>query len=135
MIQPIEIWSAGLGGNTLSKLTEVMDIPELFPFPPGNMIYWKWDGQQVILLPATIDQHLWMSYWRSLPLPSGPTSSISAIEGELYLAPRTAAIAAASVGEETTSAAAAANADSNIAAVILSNRGRSPQMAGVSVKP
>jgi hypothetical protein len=132
---PIEIWSAGLGGNSLSKLTEVMDIPELFPFPPGNMIYWKWDGVQVIFLPANIDQHIWMSYWRSLPVPQSGSDSIIALRGEIFLSPRTAAIAMATVGEEVSSATAAGNAETTMSQVILANRGRAPQMDGASIRP
>jgi hypothetical protein len=76
-----------------------------------------------------------MFYWRTLPIPTNPVNFIEIIDGEMWLAPRTAAIAAASVGEENTSGIAASNADAFLERVILANRGRAAQTMGTSIRP
>jgi hypothetical protein len=63
------------------------------------------------------------------------TAPIGFINGELYLAPRTAALAAGSVGQAAEMQALAQLADASITEVILSNRGRAPQTPGSSIKP
>jgi hypothetical protein len=76
-----------------------------------------------------------MRYWRALPLPAVNTDPIGFINGELYLAPQTAAIAAGSVGQAAEMQTLTALADASLNEVILSNRGRAPQIAGQSIKP
>jgi hypothetical protein len=84
---------------------------------------------------ATTQREILVFYWRSLPLVSEAVDVLLPIDCEIWLAPRTAAIAMGTVGEEQTSSVAAQTAASTFEQVILANRGRAPQNAGVSVRP
>jgi hypothetical protein len=114
-------------------MTEADPIPLIAPQTALN--YWHWDGENILFTGATSVREVLVFYWRSLPLPQSGTDTLQIIDGEMWLAPRTAAIAAASVGEETTAGAAATNAQSTFEQVILANRGRAPQGAGASIRP
>jgi hypothetical protein len=130
---PIQLWEAASGG-TFTPMTEADPLP--LNTPVGPMLnWWHWDGGEITLLGATTNRVVQLLYWRDLTVPVSSGSSVGIIDGDMWLAPRTAAIAAASVGEENTSAMAAANAAEYLEKVILSNRGRSPQDAGISIRP
>jgi hypothetical protein len=132
IVSPIQLVEAAPGAvGTL--MTEADPIPLIAPGPVLN--YWHWDGTNILFTGATTTREVLAFYWRSLPLPQSGTDTLQIIDGEMWLAPRTAAIAAAAVGEETTSATAAANAQATMEQVILANRGRSPQAQGISVRP
>jgi hypothetical protein len=132
MLAPIQIIESASGGvGTL--MTEADPLPLVTPTTSLN--WWNWNGTTVNFIGATTIRNVLIHYWRILPLPQSGTDPLNILEGELWLAPRTAAIAAASVGEENTSATAANNADMFLEKVILANRGRAPQDAGASTRP
>jgi hypothetical protein len=99
------------------------------------MIYWSWKNEVVTFIGSSAVRQILMLYWRSLAIPQANTDVIGFIDGELYLAPRTAALAAGAVGQAAEMTALAQLADNSLAEVILSNRGRAPQMPGGSIKP
>lgn len=132
LVSPIQIYESYPAGPA-SLMTEADPLPQQEQGPVLN--FWQWDGININFVGSTAYREILIFYWRSLPLVANPTDNILPIDADIWLAPRTAAIAAASVGEETTSAAAAASAASFYEQVILANRGRAPQLAGASVKP
>jgi hypothetical protein len=135
LVAPIQLWETSSGGavNTYALMTEADPLPNVLP--TTTMIWWAWKEEIVTFIGSTATRQVLMLYWRSLALPAVNTDLIGFINGELYLAPRTAAIAAGSVGQAAEMQTLAAMADASMNEVILSNRGRAPQNAGASIKP
>lgn len=135
LVAPIQLWETSSGGavNTYALMTEADPLPNVVP--TTTMIWWSWKDEIVTFIGASAIRQILMLYWRSLTLPAANTDLIGFINGELYLAPRTAALAAGSVGQAAEMAALASLADGSLSEVILSNRGRAPQTPGQSIKP
>lgn len=135
MVAPISLWERPQGApfDAIKPMTEYDPLP---PIPPTTSLqYWMWIDQIIQFVGATITTEILLIYWRQVPIPSEPFDTLGIIDAEQYLAPRVAALAAASVGEEATSSVAAALAESQLLVVISANRGRAPQDLGVSVRP
>lgn len=135
LVAPIQLWEkAPTDPITLYALmTEADPLPNVAQV--ATMIWWAWKQEVVTFVGSSANRQVQMLYWRSLPIPQVNTDPIGFINGELYLAPRTAAIAAGSVGEGNEMQVLASVADAALAEVILSNRGRAPQVPGSSIKP
>lgn len=135
LVAPIQLWETTSGGaaNTYALMTEADPLPNVIP--TTTLIWWAWIEEAVTFIGSTAIRQVLMRYWRALPLPAVNTDPIGFLNGELYLAPRTAAIAAGSVGQAAEMTALASLADGSLSEVILSNRGRAPQTPGASIKP
>lgn len=132
---PIQIWEkpAGAPISAFQLMTEVDVLPIQ---PPTNILtYWSWARDQIQFVGAALSTDVLIIYWRRVPVPTAAADPISIIDGDQYISPRIAALAAGSIGEEATSAVAQNLADSMIETVIKSNRGRAPQDAGASLRP
>ena len=134
LVSPIQLWETSSAGtiDTYALMTEYDPLPNVIQ--AATMIYWAWVEEKVTFIGSTAARKILMLYWRSLPLPAVNTDPVGFINGELYLAPRTAAIAAGSVGQANEMEALIKLADGSLTEVILSNRGRAPQTPGQSVK-
>jgi hypothetical protein len=135
LVAPIQLWETTSGGlaNTYALMTEADPLPNVVQ--AATLVWWAWKEEVVTFIGSTAIRQVLMLYWRSLTLPQVNTDPIGFINGELYLAPRTAAIAAGSVGQAAEMGTLAAMADASLNEVILSNRGRAPQTPGASIKP
>jgi hypothetical protein len=135
LVAPIQLWETSSGGavNTYALMTEADPLPNVVP--TTTLIWWSWRDEFVTFIGSSAIRQVLMLYWRSLALPAANTDLIGFINGELYLAPRTAALAAGSVGQAAEMQALATLADGSLNEVILSNRGRAPQTPGQSIKP
>jgi hypothetical protein len=135
LISPIQLWEkAAADPVTLYALmTESDTLPNVTQ--AATMIWWAWVEEVVTFIGSTAARMIKMLYWRSLPLPAVNTDLINFLNGELYLAPRTGALAAGSVGEEKTMSALAALADASLGEVITSNRGRAMPSSGQTARP
>lgn len=135
LVAPIQLWEKAPGDPvTLYQLmTEADPLPNVIA--GTTMVWWAWVEEVVTFIGSSADRSVKMSYWRALPLPQLNTDLINFLNGELYLAPRTAAIAAGSVGQAAEMGTLASMADASLGEVILSNRGRAPQSPGASIKP
>jgi hypothetical protein len=135
LVAPIQLWETSSGGaiNTYALMTESDPLPNVLP--TTTLIWWSWKDEVVTFIGSSAIRQVLMLYWRSLTLPQTNTDSIGFIDGELYLAPRTAALAAGAVGNTNEMTALAQLASSSLDEVILSNRGRAPQVPGASIKP
>ena len=134
LVSPIQLWETSSAGtiDTYALMTEYDPLPNVVQ--AATMIYWAWVEETVKFIGSTAARKILMLYWRSLPLPAVNTDPVGFINGELYLAPRTAAIAAGSVGQANEMEALIKLADGSLTEVILSNRGRAPQTPGQSIK-
>jgi len=135
LVAPIQLWENVTSGatNLYTLMTEADPLPNVIQV--ATMVWWAWIEEAVTFIGSTANRQVLMLYWRALPLPAVNTDLIGFINGELYLAPRTAAIAAGSVGQAAEMGTLAAMADASLNEVILSNRGRAPQNPGASIKP
>lgn len=135
LVAPIQLWETTVGGavNTYALMTEADPLPNVIP--TGTLTWWAWIDEVVTFIGATANRQILMSYWRALTLPQVNTDLIGFINGELYLAPRTAALASGSVGQTQEMKDLTDMAMQSLTEVILSNRGRAPQIAGQSIKP
>lgn len=135
LTSPIFLWERPSGSSVdFSPMTET-DVLPLTPPINSVLTYWMWFQNQIIFTGANIDTDVIVFYWRRVPVPTQPSDLIGIIDGEQYLSPRIAALAAGSVGEEATSSVANALAQSQLQVVLASNRTRAPQLAGSSVHP
>lgn len=135
IIAPIQLWEK-LPADPVQNyqlMTEADPLPNVAT--TTTLTWWAWVEEIVTFLGSTASRAVKMTYWRRITVPQANTDPVGFIDGELYLAPRTAAIAYGSTGDATSMATLATIADASLDQVILSNRGRAPQAANTSQKP
>ena len=135
LTSPIQIWEKPLGApiGNYQLMTETDILPIITPVQ--NLTYWAWIQDTVMFVGASISTQIVLVYWRRIPVPTVGNDPIRIIDGEQYLAPRIAALAAASVGEDNTSQVAGALAEAQLQIVLSANRSRAPQNIGISIHP
>lgn len=135
LTSPIQLWERPSGSNVdFSPMTET-DVLPLTPPINSTLTYWMWYQQELIFTGANINTDVIVFYWRRIAVPTQPADLIGIIDGDQYLAPRIAALAAASVGEEQTSGIASALAEAQLQFVLSANRSRAGQLIGTSLHP
>lgn len=98
-------------------------------FPPGlqpttSLVFWQWLDEEIKFVGCTQARRIIIHYRRLIPIPTSATDVIGILFAESYLAARTAAIAAGSVGNADAYAAMTALAKENLAKLIAANRGQ-----------
>ena len=135
LVEPIRLFEK----LTTDPITGYVQMTEYDPLPlfapASSLIYWQWVNENIQFIGATTNRHIRLTYWRSLPLPLVNTDLVGFINGELYLAPRTAALASASVGEDQRHDALTNSAMMSINEVIIANRGRAQPIQKESKRP
>lgn len=135
LTSPIKIWERPFGSTgNFAPMTETDVLPFLFPQTP-NLVWWMWIENLINFVGATVQTEIVLLYWKRLPVPTLPTDPIGIIDGEQYLGPRVAAIAALAVGEEQTSSACTALAEGQLQIVLNGNRSRAGQVIGTGLHP
>lgn len=99
MIMPIWMKERRIG----DQWRDFVDMVET-DFPPVTttdvyLRYWSWIGGKIVVMGCFNDTQVLLRYQRFLPLPGINTDSISVPLGQLHLAYRVAALAAASIPE------------------------------------
>jgi hypothetical protein len=149
LIEPIKLWEKATGtpDTSFTLMTEADPLPNFFnPVAIGApMNFWQWNPSStgpnnsiidtIEVIPPTDNRVIRVLYWRSIFVPTVATDPISVDFGELFLAPRTAALAAGSVGEEKVFTAMTALAEQSLSEVIAINRGRSVPSYGQTIRP
>jgi len=122
--EPIKLWEKAVGGldSSYVLMTEYDPLPHVAQ--AATLIYWQWDGTNINFIGSTAQRVVQVQYWRSLTEPTDNTSDLFFIDAEIYLAPRTAALAAGSVGEIEKFQAMTQIAAEGLELVIQANRGR-----------
>lgn len=116
-------FEANIGSTQFSPLTEVNYFPP--DYVAGAVInYWANQAEQIMLAGCINSRLVILQYRKSLPVPVIATDSIGILFGEIFLAPRAAAIAAASVGKQDAAAALTKMAINSFAEFLLANRGQ-----------
>ena len=136
IIEPIRLWERTQASGDYTSyvlMTEVDDLPLVEP--GGTLKYWKWMDETFSFLGSTAAQYLRIWYWKQITLPALNTDLIGFINGELYLSPRTAALASVSLGNQALTAALTSQATMGLAQVIAANRGRAVPASGAAQRP
>lgn len=133
--EPIRLWEKAVGDPDTAyvQMTEYDPLPN--KIAAATLIYWQWDGTQVNFIASSANRVVKTSYWRSLTEPTASSDSLIFIDAEIYIAPRTAALAAGSVGEGDKYTAMSAVAEANLGRVINANRGRQAPPSPASPRP
>ena len=136
MTSPIQMWEKPQGApdQNYQPMTEIDVIPTMVD-RTTTLRYWSWFQEYISFLGATIATNVLVVYWRRLPVPTSSGDQIGIIDGEQYLAPRIAALAMGSVGEEQTISVATALAEAQLQFVLSANKSRAGQVIGTSVHP
>lgn len=131
IIEPIRLWEKAVGDPDTSYVQMTEQDPLANNVEATTLIYWQWDGALINFIGASANRTVKLTYWRTLAEPAASSDSLFFINAELYLAPRTAALAAGSVGEKDKFEAMTAVAEGNIELVIQANRGRQAPSQGM----
>ena len=104
-------------------------MTEAFYIPMGTAMaatlgFWCWQQEVIVLAGATANRAVVVQYRRQITIPVMATDPIGILFGESYLAARSAAIAAGTVGNKEIYDAMTALAKENLAKVISANRGQ-----------
>lgn len=126
LVAPIRLWEKAVA----DPITSFIPMTEQDPLPNVaqgvNLVYWQWYQQTINLIGSTATRAVKIQYWRSLLEPTGPGSDLIFNRGELFLAPRTAGLAAGSVGEDDAMQKWTDIGNASLNDIILANRGRVP---------
>jgi hypothetical protein len=123
MQNPIAMWENTNPVSQWIPMTEIFNLPTNYA-PVATMIYWCWRQERLIVAPCLSDRNVIASYRPIISLPKTSSDIIYVPFAELYMGARTAAIAAGAVGNAKVFAALSAKAKTNLAMVILANRGQ-----------
>lgn len=126
LVAPIRLWEKAVADPATSyiPMTEQDPLPNV---AQGiNLKYWQWYQQAINLIGSTSTRAVKIQYWRSLTEPVGSGSDLIFNRGELFLAPRTAGLAAGSVGEDDAMQKWSDIGMASLNDVIMANRGRIP---------
>lgn len=135
LTSPIKLWEAPLGSvDGYMPMTEA-NVAPINAKQDNHLIYWMWSQDQIYFVGSTLTSQIVIYYWRRIPVPTTSNDVIGIIDGEQYLAPRIAALAAGSVGEEATASIATALAESQLQIVLNANRSRAPQNTSITTHP
>ena len=127
LLCPFMLWENASGSTIITPgwqpMTEAFYIP--LGTAPGNTLgFWVWQQEAVLLAGSTANRAVVVWYRRQINIPVLATDVIGILFGESYLAARTAAIAAGTVGSKDTYEAMTALSKENLAKVIAANRGQ-----------
>ena len=133
---PIQLWEKPSGANNAAYnlMTETDQLP-LDSIQQSALVWWMWYQDILMFIGSAVANDIMIFYWRQIPVPQLGTDPIGIINGEQYLAPRIAALAAGSVGEEATSQVMGALAEAQLQFVLSANRSRAGQGIGTSLHP
>jgi hypothetical protein len=134
LVEPIRLWEKvhGAATTTYVQMTEADPLPLVAQ--ATQLVYWQWVDETIAVLGATAEQDVRILYWRALAIPAVNTDLINFINGEMYLSPRTAALAALSAGNADLHTLLSGVATQSIDAVIIANRGRGRPAATTTIR-
>lgn len=136
LVEPIKLWERAFGDANQADnvlMTEASPLP--FVAQGTALVYWNWYQETITFVGSSANRYVNMQYWRSIPIPTVNTALIGFINGELFLAPRIAALAAGSVGNAAVLQYCTGLANDSLNQVILSNRGRLKPADGMISRP
>lgn len=124
ILEPITLWekATAAADSTYVPMTEYSPLPIIAS--STTLRYWYWDGTNINFIASTVARTVRVLYWRSLTTPTSAASSLIFTSAENFLAPRTAALMAGSLGEEKVFQVMSQLASVELSKIIDANRGR-----------
>lgn len=126
LLCPIELFEndtgASLGTPNWIPMTESFYIP-IGITASGRLTYWSWRKEILYLAPSTLNRSLVIRYRKTIPRPEQLTQEIGILFGESYLAARSAALVAGTLGNKEVYDTLTTLAKENLSAVLQANRG------------
>jgi hypothetical protein len=128
----IETTTPGTGSSIWTPMTEIMNISDLNASPSGQILnvvgatlkYWAFTQEQIQFLGSSTSRDVEIQYRRLITVPVVNTDVIGILFGELYMAPRVAALCNGALGNEAGYTAMTALAKENFGKVVQANRGQ-----------
>lgn len=135
LIEPIKLWEKAPADPTTAyvPMTSADPLPRL---AQGTTLgFYQWLDEAINFVGSSANRVVRMLYWRSLVVPTAAGDAIGFLQGELYLGPKTAAIAAGAIGERATFDWLDDQASRYLNMVILANKGKLKPMDGTVLRP
>ncbi len=133
--EPIRLWEKAVADPQSAYVLMTESDPLPVVAQASTLIWWQYRDEIISFISASANRLARLEYWKQLTLPVVNTDLVGFINAELYLAPRTAALASASIGEQARHDMYKALAEEKINMVILSNRGRLKPADGTVPRP
>lgn len=127
LLEPIKMWEkvSGAVASSYNEMTEKTPLDPADPTGTTASQNWAWKDEVITFrAPSTNGIDVFLYYWRQITVPVVGTDLIGVIFGELYLAPRTAAIMAGSLGDTETYKVATDVANSGFNDILKANKTR-----------
>jgi len=136
LVMPIQLWEKVHSSaiTTYALMTEVNPLPNNL-LQGTTLQRWTWYQEAVTFIGATAIVDVFMTYQREIATITSGSDPIGFIDGELYLAPRLAALAYATTASSDIAAQCDALAQNSLAEVLYANRGRAPGIEGTTERP
>jgi hypothetical protein len=124
MIEPIGLWEKDPADtpDKYVKMTESDPLP--FVPPTSRLVYWKWTQENIEFIGSTATRFVKIYYKRLIPIPNSGGDVLGAIDAELFIGPRTAALAFGSTGNAAASDWCTNMAIQSIQDILIANKGR-----------
>lgn len=108
---------------------QYIPMTETAYFPIGyvaqnTLTYWSWQEENLLIAPTNADRLVIIQYRRKIPIPNLATESIGILFGEMYLSPRTAALAQGTLGQADGAKLLTDIAVANFQDLVTANRGQ-----------
>ncbi len=120
LIEPIDLQERAVGGSAWGDMTQADPLTGISS--DSRLEYWNWVDSDIQLDKCTINREVRIYYRSLITVPVAAGDPIGYTFGELYIGPRTAALAAGSVGNKTLRDALTEEALTKIGGVIEANR-------------
>jgi hypothetical protein len=120
LLYPIELH------EKLSGESDLFYVPmDEKPWTPDTtqserLVYWTWEDQEIKLVGATGITLVRIRYWKSLTTITSVNDTVGIIDGDGFLAARTSALAAFTVGNSVTKASALSDEANSLLETLLS---------------
>lgn len=128
ILLPTAIFESAASPTTYTPITETIYFPVGYT-AIATIQWWSSQEENILLAPCTAARTIIVQYRRSITIPNVATDPIGILFGEIYLAPRGAAIAAGSVGNKPVYDEMTSLAKNNFAKLLLANRGQQRPIA------
>ncbi len=100
LIEPVTLWERSSGSSdNFQQCQQKSWEPEISPM--SSIVYWDYSGELIYVLAPTTNREVKVRYNASIPIPVADDDLLGFTFAELYIAPRTAALAARSIGSRT----------------------------------
>jgi hypothetical protein len=127
LLAPIKLfeydWATGPVYTNPVEMTEVIYIPKGLTVTT-KLLYWAWREEVIVFQASSAKRGVVVQYRKWITPPALASTDMAIMSSDLYIGPRTAALAAMSVGNETIHKIYTQMAMAAVERVIAANRGQ-----------